>query len=439
MTNRTPDAIWETALGQLELQVTRPNFETWLRNTVGLELAGGRLIVGVPSDFAIEWLRSRLNGVVTRTVSQLIGEPVEVAFQVLGAPAAPSALPAVAATAVAPDLDPRLTFDTFAPVKSDRLAYRAARRVAGGEAGAYNPLVLHGPPGLGKTHLLHAIGHAAVAASRRVVFLTGEGFVDGFVRAVRSDRPDSFRARFDGCEFFLLDDLRFLAGRAGSIEQFFHTFNDLHVRGCQMVITVDSPLADLVDLPPRLLSRLQAGLVVEMTPPAADERLVIARKKAASFPHPLPDDLVRLAAEQPLANVRQLEGALNRLSAYADLAGAPVPEDAAIKALHPLQQRRPLSPDTVIARVAAHFSVDRDQLAGPSRARDVTFARHIAMYLLREHARLPLASIGRLLGGRDHSTVLSGCRRIARERTSLPQTQAAIDALESELEAGAAA
>ena len=190
--DRSPQALWETALGQLELQVTRPNFDTWLRNTAGLEMEDGRLIVGVPSDFCVEWLRSRMSGIVDRTVSRLHGSDLSTTFQVLGAPAMPDRQDAAAATSAPeqprPELDPRLTFESFSAVKGNRLAYRAARRAANGETG-YNPLVLYGAPGLGKTHLLHAIGHKATEAGKRVVALTGEAFVDRYGNAVRFGRP----------------------------------------------------------------------------------------------------------------------------------------------------------------------------------------------------------------------------------------------------------
>jgi chromosomal replication initiator protein len=439
--DRSPQTIWDTALGQLELQVTRPNYETWLRNTAGLRLEGNRFIVGVPSDFTLEWLRSRMSSLISRIVSDLLNGPVEVSFEVLGlhppapAPAANGQRPP-APQASPLDLDSRLTFDSFTALSSNRVAYRAAKRVAGGD-GSYNPLVLFGPPGLGKTHLLHAIGHAAARGGRAVVALTGESFVDRFTKGVRAGQPDSFRELFHSCELLLLDDLTFLATRSASQEQFFHIADALHARGGQLVATTEVVPDNIQGLSARLRSRLQAGLCVELRPLSSNERLDVLRAKAARLSPPVSDDLLRLVAAEGYSTVRELEGALNRLSAYADLSHEPVSADTLSQALKPFTAP-PLSTHTVIQTVARHFGLTPAQLAGPSRARDVTYARHIAMYLLHHRLSQSLTAVGHLLGGRDHSTVLSGCRRIEREAKSLPETQAALEQIQAFLHESAA-
>ncbi len=435
--DHSPQALWQAALGQLELQVTRPNFDTWLRNTAGLELEDGRLIVGVPSDFCVEWLRSRMSSVVDRTVSRLYGSDLSTTFQVLGAPALPDKPTGTAATSPpAPpqsELDPRLTFESFSAVKSNRLAYRAARRAAGGETG-YNPLVLYGAPGLGKTHLLHAIGHKATEAGKRVVALTGEAFVDRYGNAVRFGRPHIFRELFANCELLLLDDLRFLATRSASQEQFFHIFNNLHSSGCLVVVTADAALDAIAGLTDRLLSRLSAGLALELSPLSPEDRSQILLSKAAKLKSPLSKAVLATIAEQPYQTVRALEGAINRASAFADLSAAPLSTADMEQALHPLQ---PVSSEPtqqqIIDTVCSHFGVSQQQIASVSRARDITYARHIAMYLLRHHGSRPLTEIGKLLGGSDHSTDHHASRRIEREHAPLPQTRADVDTLESAL------
>ncbi|MCH7488442.1 MAG: chromosomal replication initiator protein DnaA [Chloroflexi bacterium] len=435
--DRSPQALWETALGQLELQVTRPNFDTWLRNTAGLEMEDGRLIVGVPSDFCVEWLRSRMSGIVDRTVSRLHGSDLSTTFQVLGAPAMPDRQDAAAATSAPeqprPELDPRLTFESFSAVKGNRLAYRAARRAATGETG-YNPLVLYGAPGLGKTHLLHAIGHKATEAGKRVVALTGEAFVDRYGNAVRFGRPHIFRELFANCDLLLLDDLRFLATRSASQEQFFHIFNSLHSNGCLVVVTADAALDTIDGLTDRLLSRLSAGLALELSPLSPEDRSQILLLKAAKLKRPLPKTVLDTIAEQPYQTVRALEGAINRAAAFADLSDAPLSTADIEQALHPLQPvNSEPTQQQIIDTVCLHFNVSQQQIVSVSRARDITYARHIAMYLLRHHGSRPLTEIGKLLGGRDHSTVLHACRRIEREHAALPQTRADIDSLESAL------
>jgi chromosomal replication initiator protein len=437
--DRSPEALWESALGQLELQVTRPNFDTWLRGTTGLRIEDGQFFVGVPSDFAVEWLRSRMNVVIGRAVSQLLGDPVSVQFQVLGAPELPAEPVQHAAKTPpsklrAPDLESGMTFESFTVTDSNRLAYRAAVKVAANEA-TYNPLVLFGAPGLGKTHLLHAIGHRAAKAGQRVLALTAEAFVDRYARAVRNGKPHTFRDPFERCDLLLLDDLRFLTSRSGSQEQFFHIFNSLHSSGCLIVLTVDAKLDALPGLSERLLSRLRAGLALELSPLTDEDRRTMLDAKAAKLAKPLPQAIVDVIAQQPYETVRELEGALNRATAYADLSDADLSPSATLNALYPISsdQQIDVSPDAILEMVCRHFNVSLTQITGASRARDITYARHIAMYLLRNHGSRPLVEIGNLLGGRDHSTVLHACRRITKEHKSLPQTRADIELLETKL------
>ncbi len=439
MPDRSPEALWEAALGQLELQVTRPNFDTWLRGTIGLRIDEGQFVVGVPSDFAVEWLRSRMNVVIGRAVSQLLGDPVSVQFQVLGAPELPAEPPQnVAKTAPsrlrAPELESHMTFESFTVTAGNRLAYRAACKVAANEA-TYNPLILYGAPGLGKTHLLHAIGHHAAKAGQRVLALTAEAFVDRYAKAVRTGKPHTFRDPFERCDLLLLDDLRFLATRSASQEQFFHIFNSLRSSGCLLVLTVDANLDALPGLSERLLSRLRAGLALELSPLSGEDRHTILAAKAAKLAKALPQTIIDVIAKQPYETVRDLEGALNRATAFADLSNSDLSPSATLNALYPISSTSQLdvSPDAIIEMVCRQFNVSLTQITGASRARDITYARHIAMYLLRNHGSRPLVEIGQLLGGRDHSTVLHACRRITKEHKSLPQTRADVELLESKL------
>lgn len=439
MRDRSPTNLWEIALGQLELQVTRPNFDTWLRSTTGLRFDGSQLVVGVPSDFALEWLRSRMSPLIGRTVSSLAGADLSVSFEVLGVQPL-AELPANRALPAQPaaDLNPRLTFDSFTVVKSNRLAYRAARKLASG-GGDMNPLVLFGSPGLGKTHLLHGIGHEVARVNKRAVLLTGEAFVNRFVKALRAGEPATFRSLFDECNVFLLDDLQFLASRRASQEQFLHIFNSLLTAGAVIAVAVDQDPAGLTGLSPSLRSRLTAGLSTELPLPPANERLDILRAKAARLSRPLPPDILQFISEQPAENIRELEGAMNRVAAYADLTHKPLTHEAARQALRPSQ---PVGdnpqPSRILQAVCRYFRVTPQQLASASRSRDVTYARHVAMYLLRERTDASLADIGRQLGQRDHSTVLSGYRRIQKEIAALPQTRSVLDEINALLSDSAA-
>jgi chromosomal replication initiator protein len=441
--HRSPQTTWETALGQLELQVTRPNFDTWLRNTVGLRMEPGLLVVGVPTDFALEWLRSRMGPLISRVVSQLVDAPIAVSFEVLGAQL-PAAAPAPAMNGHQPpalptiplELDGRLTFASFIVLPGNRIAYRAAKRLASGDR-SYNPLILYGPPGLGKTHLLQAIGHEA-APGGGVIALTGEAFVDRFTRAVRAGQPDTFRELFRSCSLLLLDDLQFLATRPASQEQFFHIFDAIHRRGGAVAATIDAMPDAVAGLSDRLRSRLLAGLCAALRPLSRSERLEVLRAKVSAAGKELSEELLALVAREEYGTVRELDGALNRLAAYAELTAAPISPDALPRALQPFADNSSRSPHHVLQTVATHFNLSLQQLAGPSRARDVTFARHIAMYLLHDRLSCSLTSVGHLLGGRDHSTVLSGCRRIARELASLPETRTLVEQLAAQLDQPAA-
>ena len=439
MPDRSPKALWETALGQLELQVTRPNFETWLRETVGLRIEHDRFVVGAPSDFAVVWLESRLNPLINRTISQLLGDSISVSFEVLGiqpVTLASSEGPAVQSPPgpPSPDLNPRLTFASFAVVESNRLAYRAARRVAAGKKNGYNPLILCGPPGLGKTHLLHAIAHEAADSGKHVILLTCKEFAERYAKTVRDGNRHEFLETYRHVDVMLLDDLQFLTTRPGSQEQFFHVFNALYSNDRLLVLTSNAPPQALDGLSLHLSSRLQAGLTVTVQLPPHEERLEILLAKVADLKNAPPESILRLIARQRCQHIRELEGALNRVVAYADLTGKPYTVELAKQALSPLHEpsSRP-SPDEILKAVCKHFHLPLNQITGPSRARDITYARHIAMYLLRHSSQRPLAEIGKLLGNRDHSTVLSGCLRIKRELTSLPQTHTDIQQLEAAL------
>ncbi len=439
MPDRSPKALWETALGQLELQVTRPNFETWLRETVGLRIEHNRFVVGAPSDFAVVWLESRLNPLINRTISQLLSDSISVSFEVLGIqPVAPASSDSPAAHPPAgppsPDPNPRLTFGTFAVIESNRLAYRAARRVAAGKKNRYNPLILCGSPGLGKTHLLHAIAHEAASSGKHVVLLTCKEFAERYAKTVRDGHRHEFLDTYRHVDVLLLDDLQFLTTRPGSQEQFFHIFNALYSNDRLLVLTSDAPPQALTGLSLHLSSRLQAGLTVTVQLPPQKERLEILLTMVADLKNAPPEPILRLIAQQSCQHIRELEGALNRVVAYADLTGKPYTDNLAKHALRPLHepQSRPM-PDEILKAVCKHFHLPLNQITGPSRARDITYARHIAMYLLRHSSQRSLAEIGQLLGNRDHSTVFSGCQRISQELKSLPQTHIDIKQLEAAL------
>jgi chromosomal replication initiator protein len=440
LSDRPPQRLWETALGQLELKVTRPNFETWLRGTIGLRFEEHALIVGVPSDFALEWLRTRMNGSVSRLVSELAGRQLAIQFEVIGV--SPQEDPPQIVPSLEPELPAEggtpahngLTFDTFAVTKCNRLAARAAKRFIEDPASP-QLLVLWSATGLGRSHLLNAIAHECASHKHVALLTSGESFVTDYTSAVRAGRPHAFSARFQHIDVLLLDDLQFLATRKGSQEQFFHTLNTLQTASKRIVVALDGDPRTFSGFSQRLLARLIGGLCVRIDAPDPEDRFAILKAKRTM----LPDVALRAIAARPAEHVRALEGALHRTTAYIDLTGVePTPRNVET-ALHPFQPP-PARQDyrSIVSAICARFQMSAEDLSGPSRARDVTYARHLAMYLLQKRCRLPYSEIGRMLGGRDHSTVLSGCRRISREIDSLPSTKDDILAIDSALESGAA-
>jgi chromosomal replication initiator protein len=447
MSKLSPQTVWETALGQLQLQVTRSNYDTWLRDTVGVRFDDHLFVVGAPSDFATEWLTSRLQPLITKTLAGILRTQVSVAFQVVGTGGRPEDVTGSAPrvptdselTSTGQRPSSRYTFASFVVGEENEFAYRASLLAAQLSEYTYNPLFLYGSSGLGKTHLLHAIAHRA-ASSRRTVLTSAEQFVNDFVMSYKSHTLDYFRDCYRRCELLLIDDIQFLEAKTQTQEEFFHTFNDLHSAGTQIVLTAERPPALLSGLVERLRSRLHAGLLAEILPPALHTRTAILQAKAAALQVDLPSPVLLLIAEMPSKNVRDLEGSLNRVVAFVQLTRQPMSAELAARALQPFSPPGSSSPTPgqIISTVCNHFGFSPDMLSGPSRNRHLSYARHLATYLLRHEAHLSLQDIGALLGRRDHSTIIQACHRVEREADSLPQTRQDLNSLRASLRDSAA-
>jgi chromosomal replication initiator protein len=442
---RTAGEIWSAALGDLQVRVTRSNFDTWLRDTIGLRLDDGRLVVGVQHDFATEWLALRLRALIVQSLAQVAGTPLEVAFEVvrgerdalppLVAPEAPATPPA--RPVVRPALNPALTFAAFVVGEENRLACEASRSAAAGPGGP-NPLVVFGESGLGKTHLLQAIAHEAFERGRSVLFAPAERFGNDYVKARNAERFDDFRARYRHADIVLIDDFQFFEGKEKFQKEFFHAFNDVHGDGRQIVVSVDRLPSKLLGVMEPLRSRLQWGLLADLQKPSYETRLAILRAKASRQALRLSEEVLRAIAARSCPSVRELEGYLNRVLAHAPLLARPLTEGDIARALSPLTpaaSQAPASADEVVAAVCRRTGVQAADLYGKSRARDVTYARHLAMFVLKEDARRAVAEIGRLFGGRDHSTVLSGVQRVRGELTTRAETSADVEAVRGALAA----
>ncbi len=434
--------IWHAALGQLQLQVTPADYDTWLRDTAVVSHEDGLFVIGTPGTFAREWLENRLHSLIKKTLTGLTGRTVEVRFVVQASPASRERLVLAAPADPADDAQtadepewPRAaqspretspanggasgnlqrgyTFDTFIVGPNNRLAHAAALAVAQQPAVAYNPLFIYGGVGLGKTHLLHAVGHESLRHGFKVLYVSAEEFTNDFIDAIQRGQGEEFRTRYRYTDILLIDDIQFLIGKERTQEEFFHTFNALHRANKQIVLTADRPPKSFRALEPRMQSRFEWGLIVDLQVPDLETRMAILRAKAVQRNCHVPLAVLEFIARKSQHNIRELEGALTRVVAYAAALSRPLNLETAEEALADLMQHPEVTEEQVIQTVVEHFGITRDALCGPGRRKELAQPRQIAMYLLREETKTPFARIGQELGGRDHSTVHHGHERIA--------------------------
>jgi chromosomal replication initiator protein len=450
--------VWRATLGELEISLSQATFETWFRRTalIRVDEASSTFVLGVASGFAKDWVEERYRSLIAQTIAKIVGYSVTLTVEVVseaeldahGALGSRSkSLPTTSSLTTETDansgasasrgsdavrivdaseptrptnLNARYTFATYVVGSGTRLAHAASQSVSERPGGAYNPLFLYGGTGLGKTHLLHAIGNAVMERSpkRRVLYITGEAFTNEFILGIQQGAADAFRSRFRKIDVLLIDDIQFIADKERTQEEFFHTFNALHSAGKQIVITSDRTPKEISLLEERLRSRFEWGLIADISSPDLETRIAILRSKAEESGVIVADDVVEQVARRVQSNVRELEGALTRLVAVGRLSGMPVTMELAARvlseAVYP-NPKRILEPEQVVSVVAEHFGLTVEQLRGPKRDREIVVPRQIAAYLSREETDASLVRIGGALGGRDHSTIIHGCAKIERE------------------------
>jgi chromosomal replication initiator protein len=426
-----PDQIWQATLGELQLQMTGATYDTWLRRARLISYEDGTFIIGVHNGYAKDWLENRLLSMIKRTITNITGQTVEVRFVVWNKePDAQDSGPLLQTPQDMAELNsrppqteparnglnPRYTFETFVMGPSNRLAHAASLAVVEKPATAYNPLFLYGGVGLGKTHLLHAIGHASLARNLEVLYTSSEQFTNDLINAIRTQKTEDFRAKYRTADVLLIDDIQFIAGKEATQEEFFHTFNALHVNGKQIVMTSDRSPKAMVTLEERLRSRCEWGLTADIQPPDIETRMAILRAKAESQPIQVPNAVIELIARQVQSNIRELEGALNRVVANSQLTGVPLTTESASATLTDLLARpTSVSVDQIIHLVASYYAIEVEALCGQSRSKELVRPRHVAMFLAREEAGASLPQIGVAMGGRDHTTILYGSNKIGEE------------------------
>ena len=433
--------VWRAALGELQVSLSPANFETWLRDTQLIDVDDQRFKIAVPNGFAKDWLETRYRSLISQTLARIVGYSVQVEFAVQGtngvpATAAeangttPSASAQSAHVRLEPtrvggeggttNINPRYTFTNFIVGSANRLAHAASLSVAERPGHAYNPLFLYGGVGLGKTHLMHAIGNQVIAKfpRKRVVYATSEKFTNEFITSIQQGKIDDFRARYRRIDLLLIDDIQFIADKERTQEEFFHTFNAIHEDGKQIVLSSDRPPKAILTLEERLRSRFEWGLIADLTAPDLETRIAILRAKSEEGAVPITSDVIEFIARKVVSNIRELEGALNRIVAYASMGAMPISIELAQAVLSNVlynPKKRQVTPERIAKAVADYYGVQMDALKGQKRDKAIVTPRQVAMFLMREETDVSLLRIGAELGGRDHSTVLHACDKITRE------------------------
>ena len=428
--------VWRAALGELQVSLSPANFETWLRDTYLVDVDDARFRIAVPNGFAKDWLDTRYRSLISQTLARVVGYSVQVEFVVTPVAEAQAQVTTIAsqpvrveptrvgapegAAAGATNLNARYTFANFIVGSANRLAHAASLSVAERPGHAYNPLFLYGGVGLGKTHLMHAIGNTVAAKfpRKRVAYATSEKFTNEFITSIQQGKIDEFRARYRRIDLLLIDDIQFIADKERTQEEFFHTFNAIHEDGKQIVLSSDRPPKAILTLEERLRSRFEWGLIADLTAPDLETRIAILRAKAEEQGTPITSDVIEFIARKVVSNIRELEGALNRIVAYASMGATPISIELAQAVLSNVlynPKKRQVTPERIAKAVSDYYGVGMEQLQGQKREKSIVVPRQIAMYLMREETDVSLLRIGAELGGRDHSTVLHAYDKINRE------------------------
>lgn len=426
--------IWETALGELQIEVSKVNFQTWFKKTSGLSFQDGKFTIGAPSSFVAEYLEKNQRSLIERVLAGILRSAVELELRVAGANG-----PSVGIEAALPLFNPRYTFDTFVEGSSNNLALAAAEKVAESPGQSFNPLFIYGGAGLGKTHLLHAIGNDASRRNHRVLFVSAEQYTNEMVTAIREKTTDDFRHRYRSLDILLVDDIQFFNGKEQTEENFFHTFNDLHANGHQIVVTSDRPPRALSAIQERLRSRFEWGLVADLQPPDFDTRVAVLKARAQRAGIEITSDVLEFIALQIKENMRALEGSLNRVIAYSRLLHAMITPELAARAIDDIASKEPrlapVTPSLIIESVACAFQLTLSDLRGRHRDENTVLARQTAMYLMREETQASLAQVGRELGGRSPATISYACEKMAQAINNDPHLRRQIFNIQQKLHA----
>lgn len=427
MQSQSLSAFWQETLSKLEGELSEKSFETWLSSTQLLDIEGDILLISVPNEFAKDWLESSYASLIRSTAQQILGRSIGLRFVI---PSADETYAKIQLEQIPSSylnekqelqqntfLNPKYTFDTFVIGNSNRFAHAACLAVAESPAKSYNPLFIYGGVGLGKTHLMQAIGQQVLlqTPNTRVLYVSSEKFTNELIDSIRDKKQIEFRNNYRNVDILLIDDIQFLAGKEGIQEEFFHTFNALYEANKQIIISSDRPPKEIPTLEDRLRSRFEWGLITDIQAPDLETRIAILRKKAMVENLQVPNEVMAYIADKIRSNIRELEGALIRVMAYASLTSRPITAETAAEALKdilPLNKEKIITIEMVQQIVADNFHLPLSDFKAKKRTRAVAFPRQIAMYLCRELTDSSLPKIGDEFGGRDHTTVLHAYEKI---------------------------
>jgi chromosomal replication initiator protein len=415
--------LWDQVLTRVEEKINRHSFATWFRPTAFRNQQGDKLFVQVPSEQFKDWLDKNYRGVIHEALNELDSDTVQVVFE-CDEVAADSPSPERDPGAPGPTLNPKYTFESFVVGSSNQFAHAAARAVAEIPSKSYNPLFIYGGVGLGKTHLMHAIGHYIRARGHglQLTYISTDRFINEMINSIRFDRLPAFRQKYRSIDVLLVDDIQFIAGKDRTQEEFFHIFNALHDTQKQIVISSDCPPRQIPTLEERLLSRFEWGLIADIQPPDIETKVAILTKKAAAERVEIPENVCLFIASKVRTNIRELEGSLIRLIAYASLTGRdidlPLTQEILRDLLH--TEDKPINIEMIQKYVADHYNIKINELKAKNNSKAVAVPRQIAMYLSKTLTDASLPEIGKLFGGKHHSTVIHSVRKIEQMRQKDP-------------------
>jgi len=419
------EELWAATLSNIEQKISKPSFDTWLKNTKARVISEDWIVIDVPNEFARDWLEGHYTTLISNILYELTGAELNVKFvtpnmevpELIQQEKAEESEIITDETNFSTMLNPKYTFETFVIGAGNRFAHAASLAVAEAPAKAYNPLFIYGGVGLGKTHLMHAIGHYVQETNpdANVLYLTSEKFTNEFIHAIMENKATDFRSIYRNVDVLLIDDIQFLAGKEQTQEEFFHTFNALHEDNKQIIISSDRPPKEIPTLEDRLRSRFEWGLITDITPPDLETRIAILSKKAKAEGLEIPNEVMLYIANQIDTNIRELEGALTRVIAYSTLVNADVDTPLAVEALRdiiPNRQPKKVTVQSIQELISKEYNIRLEDFAARKRTHSIAFPRQIAMYLSRRLTGLSLPKIGEEFGGRDHTTVMHAFNKI---------------------------